>query len=65
MVTNNLAGITKKVRDGAAELSMLDQVPKLGAFGKGKGQCKVEGEHDCAGQNACKGHGGCKSPDCP
>jgi NADH-quinone oxidoreductase subunit F len=41
METNNLAKITSTIRSGAGNPALLEQVPKLGAFAKGKGQCSL------------------------
>ncbi|MSQ23111.1 MAG: NADH-quinone oxidoreductase subunit F [Chloroflexi bacterium] len=39
METQALARITAQVRDGQGSQQMLDQIPKLGAFARGKGFC--------------------------
>jgi NADH:ubiquinone oxidoreductase subunit F (NADH-binding) len=39
METNTLANITGHLQDGQGNEAMIDQVPKLGAFAKGKGFC--------------------------
>ena len=41
METNTFAKITSQVRTGAGTQALLDQIPKLGAFAKGKGQCSL------------------------
>ncbi len=41
METNTLAKITSQIRAGAGSPALLDQIPKLGAFAKGKGQCSL------------------------
>ncbi len=41
METNALAKITDQVTKGAGTQALLDQVPKLGAFAKGKGFCSL------------------------
>ncbi len=39
MITNTLSNITGQVQGGQGQAAMLDQIPKLGLFGKGKGFC--------------------------
>lgn len=41
METNTLAKITEQVEKGAGTQALLDQIPKLGAFAKGKGFCSL------------------------
>lgn len=41
METSTLAKITQQVREGHGTAALLDQVPKLGAFAKGKGFCSL------------------------
>jgi NADH:ubiquinone oxidoreductase subunit F (NADH-binding) len=41
METQNLAKITSQVEKGAGSQALLDQIPKLGAFAKGKGFCSL------------------------
>jgi NADH-quinone oxidoreductase subunit F len=41
MVTNNLATMISRFKQGNGSMQMLDQIPKLAAFGKGKGFCSL------------------------
>ncbi|HZT08424.1 MAG TPA: NADH-ubiquinone oxidoreductase-F iron-sulfur binding region domain-containing protein [Chloroflexota bacterium] len=41
METSTLAKITSQVRSGQGTRALLDQIPKLGAFAKGKGFCSL------------------------
>ena len=41
MITNALANITEHIESGQGQPAMLEQVPKLGMFGKGKGFCAL------------------------
>lgn len=41
MTTNTLANITGRVQGGQGQAAMLEQVPKLGMFAKGKGFCAL------------------------
>lgn len=41
METNTLAKITSQIQVGAGTAALLDQIPKLAAFAKGKGQCSL------------------------
>jgi NADH-quinone oxidoreductase subunit F len=41
METATLAKITDQVEKGAGTQALLDQIPKLGAFAKGKGFCSL------------------------
>ena len=41
MTTSTLARIMSQVQKGTGNPALLDQVPKLGAFGKGKGFCSL------------------------
>jgi NADH:ubiquinone oxidoreductase subunit F (NADH-binding) len=41
METSTLAKITDQVEKGAGTQALLDQIPKLGAFAKGKGFCSL------------------------
>jgi NADH-quinone oxidoreductase subunit F len=41
MTTNALANITEHVKTGQGQAAMLEQVPKLGMFAKGKGFCAL------------------------
>jgi NADH:ubiquinone oxidoreductase subunit F (NADH-binding) len=41
MATSTLAKITSQVQKGAGNPALLEQIPKLGAFAKGKGFCNL------------------------